>query len=286
MTKVSIPAYKLRGESAILECIYELNRPTGHNYNNHDTDNDNDDEFTSYSSSTGNSRYNRVGSSGGITNNRHDGGYTNYGSNNKNLYRRIRRSYNQPQQQSPQHGRNYHQSYYQQPYQYQQHRQQQQTQSSQNQQPPLQLQSQTQPSSITSYGFQHDHHLQQQLHQQQQHQQHYSYENSNEKYDENDSGAGGEDEHHSNDGESLYAVKWYKDNEEFYRFVPKANPQKQSYRVDGVRVIVSRIGFTIYILYDLKDGILEDIIFCRLFEEMTIMEKIYNMRDFLFSCLK
>lgn len=42
------------------------------------------------------------------------------------------------------------------------------------------------------------------------------------------------------DIERLYSVKWYKDNEEFYRFVPKVNPQKQSYRVDGIRVIVSK----------------------------------------------
>ncbi|XP_075160063.1 beaten path IV [Haematobia irritans] len=39
------------------------------------------------------------------------------------------------------------------------------------------------------------------------------------------------------EGEDLYAIKWYKDNEEFYRYVPKANPPKTSYRVDGVRVI-------------------------------------------------
>uniref|UniRef100_A0A1A9WYS0 Ig-like domain-containing protein n=1 Tax=Glossina brevipalpis TaxID=37001 RepID=A0A1A9WYS0_9MUSC len=39
------------------------------------------------------------------------------------------------------------------------------------------------------------------------------------------------------EGESLYAIKWYKDNEEFYRYVPKAKPPKTSYRVDGVRVI-------------------------------------------------
>lgn len=41
------------------------------------------------------------------------------------------------------------------------------------------------------------------------------------------------------DEETLYAVKWYKDNEEFYRYVPKANPPQHSYRVDGIRVEVS-----------------------------------------------
>lgn len=38
---------------------------------------------------------------------------------------------------------------------------------------------------------------------------------------------------------SLYAVKWYKDHEEFYRFVPKAKPQANSYEVEGVYVDVS-----------------------------------------------
>ncbi|XP_023721858.1 uncharacterized protein LOC111872334 [Cryptotermes secundus] len=34
----------------------------------------------------------------------------------------------------------------------------------------------------------------------------------------------------------LYSVKWYKDNEEFYRYVPGSDTIKQSYKVDGVRV--------------------------------------------------
>jgi len=48
-----------------------------------------------------------------------------------------------------------------------------------------------------------------------------------------------EEEDQREEGEALYAIKWYKDNEEFYRYVPKARPPKTSYRVDGVRVIVS-----------------------------------------------
>ncbi|BFF91960.1 uncharacterized protein DMAD_10118 [Drosophila madeirensis] len=46
-----------------------------------------------------------------------------------------------------------------------------------------------------------------------------------------------DEEEQAEEGEALYAIKWYKDNEEFYRYVPKARPPKTSYRVDGVRVI-------------------------------------------------
>ncbi|XP_046386602.1 uncharacterized protein LOC124156237 [Ischnura elegans] len=38
------------------------------------------------------------------------------------------------------------------------------------------------------------------------------------------------------EGDRLYSVKWYKDNEEFYRYVPKANPPQHSYKVEGIRV--------------------------------------------------
>ncbi|XP_058451629.1 uncharacterized protein LOC131430573 [Malaya genurostris] len=37
-------------------------------------------------------------------------------------------------------------------------------------------------------------------------------------------------------GEKIYSVKWYKDNEEFYRYVPSANPPIKSYKIDGIRV--------------------------------------------------
>lgn len=43
------------------------------------------------------------------------------------------------------------------------------------------------------------------------------------------------------EGESLYAVKWYKENEEFFRYVPKSTPPSVSYKIDGVKVDVSTI---------------------------------------------
>ncbi|KAK9503425.1 hypothetical protein O3M35_009980 [Rhynocoris fuscipes] len=42
--------------------------------------------------------------------------------------------------------------------------------------------------------------------------------------------------HYELEGDNLYAVKWYKENEEFYRFVPKSNPPTASYKVEGIKV--------------------------------------------------
>ncbi|XP_065166031.1 uncharacterized protein [Atheta coriaria] len=39
--------------------------------------------------------------------------------------------------------------------------------------------------------------------------------------------------------DTLYAVKWYKDNEEFYRYVAKERPPASSHNVEGVSVDVS-----------------------------------------------
>ncbi|XP_046414025.1 uncharacterized protein [Neodiprion pinetum] len=36
--------------------------------------------------------------------------------------------------------------------------------------------------------------------------------------------------------DKLYSVTWYKDHEEFYRYVPRSNPTQHSYLVDGVKV--------------------------------------------------
>ncbi|XP_063229340.1 uncharacterized protein LOC134534748 isoform X2 [Bacillus rossius redtenbacheri] len=36
--------------------------------------------------------------------------------------------------------------------------------------------------------------------------------------------------------DAVYSVKWYKDDEEFYRYVPRSTPPKSSYPVPGVRV--------------------------------------------------
>jgi cell adhesion molecule 2 len=48
--------------------------------------------------------------------------------------------------------------------------------------------------------------------------------------------------------EDLYSVKWYKDNEEFYRYVPRANPPQNSYKVDGIKVDVSGLCYVVVLL--------------------------------------
>lgn len=44
-------------------------------------------------------------------------------------------------------------------------------------------------------------------------------------------------------GEKLYTVKWYKDGNEFYRFLPGESPEVQIFDVTGVHVDVSPIFF-------------------------------------------
>ncbi|XP_039748901.1 junctional adhesion molecule 2A-like [Pararge aegeria] len=41
-------------------------------------------------------------------------------------------------------------------------------------------------------------------------------------------------------GDTLYSVKWYRDNEEFYRYMPKYDPPKHSYKLEGVKVELSK----------------------------------------------
>lgn len=45
--------------------------------------------------------------------------------------------------------------------------------------------------------------------------------------------------HFDLNGEALYSVKWYKDGNEFYRYVPRDNPPAQLFLLTGVSVDVS-----------------------------------------------
>lgn len=47
--------------------------------------------------------------------------------------------------------------------------------------------------------------------------------------------------HFEMDGETLYSVKWYKDGNEFYRYVPRDMPPTQTFPLPGVSVDVSSL---------------------------------------------
>ncbi|KAK9680490.1 hypothetical protein QE152_g39053 [Popillia japonica] len=52
--------------------------------------------------------------------------------------------------------------------------------------------------------------------------------------------------------DNLYAVKWYKDNEEFFKFLPKARPEASSYSVEGIHVDMKSSNRTTVVLYSLN----------------------------------
>ncbi|GBL82466.1 hypothetical protein AVEN_252596-1 [Araneus ventricosus] len=51
------------------------------------------------------------------------------------------------------------------------------------------------------------------------------------------------------EGDELYSVKWYKDNVEFYRFLPSDIPSAQMYSLDGVFLDLLRSNATHAFLY-------------------------------------
>lgn len=54
--------------------------------------------------------------------------------------------------------------------------------------------------------------------------------------------------HYDLDGEALYSVKWYKDGNEFYRYVPRDDPPVQIFPLQGVRIDVSIFYYRFYCL--------------------------------------
>lgn len=42
-----------------------------------------------------------------------------------------------------------------------------------------------------------------------------------------------------NDKDEIYAIKWYKDDEEFYRYLPNAQPKVSIYETNGIQLDVS-----------------------------------------------
>lgn len=46
---------------------------------------------------------------------------------------------------------------------------------------------------------------------------------------------------------ALYTIKWYRNEEEFYRFVPKESPPSQAFSVPHVTVDVSRLRINVFL---------------------------------------
>lgn len=57
--------------------------------------------------------------------------------------------------------------------------------------------------------------------------------------------------HYNLQGETLYSVKWYKDGNEFYRYVPRNQPPAQVFPLPGVTVDVSLVCSATY-FFELK----------------------------------
>lgn len=49
------------------------------------------------------------------------------------------------------------------------------------------------------------------------------------------------------DGETLYSVKWYKDGNEFYRYVPQDKPPVLVFPLPGVTANVRTISFFLFL---------------------------------------
>lgn len=50
------------------------------------------------------------------------------------------------------------------------------------------------------------------------------------------------------EGADLYSIKWYHNEEEFYRFVPKEDPPQAAFIVHDIQIDVSKLLKIIYIL--------------------------------------
>lgn len=53
--------------------------------------------------------------------------------------------------------------------------------------------------------------------------------------------------YHLEDGENLYALRWYKDEKEFFRYMPKETPAQRVFNASGVRINASCTTFVLFV---------------------------------------
>lgn len=49
-------------------------------------------------------------------------------------------------------------------------------------------------------------------------------------------------DYYLNNSETLYALRWYKNDEEFFRYMPKDTPTRRVFNVRGIKINVSPIS--------------------------------------------
>ncbi|RWS15529.1 uncharacterized protein B4U79_07453, partial [Dinothrombium tinctorium] len=69
-------------------------------------------------------------------------------------------------------------------------------------------------------------------------------------------------------GESLYTLKWYREEKEFFRLEPKANPKKQFFNVAGINVDEENSNETTVILKNV-DNSTSGVFSCEISAEVT-----------------
>ena len=55
------------------------------------------------------------------------------------------------------------------------------------------------------------------------------------------------------EGDSLYSVKWYRNEQEFFRYVPNDRPEHQIFPQHGIRVEVTLLNYNFFPVRDILE---------------------------------
>ena len=53
-------------------------------------------------------------------------------------------------------------------------------------------------------------------------------------------------------GDKLYSIKWWRDSDQFYQYIPRNKPQQMPFNVSGISVNVSTVIRYVYRYYPLS----------------------------------